>query len=87
MPNEKIITRMRKKGATVEKSVIDFFIVCQSLYQMVSKMDIDENRNTVLTKFSRNKGKTFIVESDHHHQIRVEYSMEYKNCSEKNRNL
>ena len=61
-----VITRMRKKGATVEKSVIDFFIVCQSLYQMVSKMDIDENRNTVLTKFSRNKGKTFIVESDHH---------------------
>ena len=61
-----VITRMRTKGNKTEKSVIDFFIVCQSLYQMVVKMDIDEERRLVLTKFSKNKkGQCSTIESDH----------------------
>ena len=60
-----IITRMRRKGQVTEKSVIDFFIVCQALYQMVTQMQVDEDRKMVLTKFYKNKGRTIIKESDH----------------------
>ena len=49
-----VITSMRKKGNKIEKSVIDYFIVCQSLFQMFVKMDVDENRKLGLTKFARN---------------------------------
>jgi hypothetical protein len=60
-----IITRMRRKGNIIEKSVIDFFIVCQTLFQLVTRMEIDEDRNYVLTKFSKYKGKTHVIKSDH----------------------
>jgi hypothetical protein len=60
-----VITRMRKKGKDIEKSAIDFFIVCQALFQMVSQMQIDEDRNMVLTKFHKNGGQTVVTESDH----------------------
>ena len=90
-----VITRMRKKGGLVEKSTIDFFIVCQSLFQMVTKMTVDEKRSYVLTKFTRNQGK---VESDHNPMIlelnmswntkvrqqRVEiYNLKNKECQKK----
>ena len=60
-----VITRMRKKGKDIEKSAIDFFIVCQALFQMVTQMQIDEDRNMVLTKFYKNRGQTVVTESDH----------------------
>ena len=39
-----IITRMRMKGKNKEQSVIDYFIVCQELYNLVISMLVDEDR-------------------------------------------
>ena len=72
-----IITRMKRKGKNIEKSVIDFFIVCQALFQMVTKMDIDEDRKLVLTKFNSNKGKTSVIESDHN-PLKLELDISWK---------
>ena len=60
-----LITRMRRKGNIIEKSVLDYFIVCQALFQMVMQMIIHEDRKNVLTKFSKVKGKVNLILSDH----------------------
>ena len=59
------ITRHRKTKKSLETSVIDFFILCRRLFEMLSKMTIDEERNMVLTKYSTRKGVPKITESDH----------------------
>ena len=60
-----IITRTRNKNGKIEKSVIDYFLVCQSFYNLIISMVIDEERKLVLTKFSKFNGCTQIVKSDH----------------------
>ena len=42
------IIHMKVKNDT-EKSVIDFFLVCQDFFLMVKSMAIDEERKNVLT--------------------------------------
>ena len=59
------ITRHRKTKKSLETSVLDFFILCRRLFEMLSKMTIDEERNMVLTKYSTRKGVPKITESDH----------------------
>ena len=59
------ITRVRKTSLSEEKSVIDYFIVCQEFYDLISSMEIDEGRKYVLTKYSTRKGIQQIRESDH----------------------
>ena len=49
----------------IEKSVIDFFIVCQKIYDLILTMNIDEERLYTLTKYASKKGKSKKVESDH----------------------
>ena len=64
-----LITRMRVKGKVTEKSVIDYFIVCQELYRLVISMSIDEDRKYVLKRYYKYKQQTKVVESDHNVQI------------------
>ena len=60
-----IITRIRKTSISEEKSVLDYFIVCESFFTLISRMEVDENRKYVLTKYSSRMGLPRIVESDH----------------------
>ena len=62
---EGIITRYKKTVKGVEQSVIDYFVVCQELYKNVLKMQIDDKRQYVLSRFYKYKTKTTTVESDH----------------------
>ena len=52
---EGVITRYKKTVKGVEQSVLDYFIVCQDLYQHILEMKIDEERQYVLSRFYRNK--------------------------------
>ena len=60
-----IITRIRKTSISEEKSVLDYFIVCESFFTLISRMEVDEHRKYVLTKYSSRMGLPRIVESDH----------------------
>ena len=65
------ITRMRQKGKVTEKSVIDYFIVCQELYNLVITMLVDEERKHVLKRYYKNKGLVKVVESGFGSQLSV----------------
>ena len=59
------ITRMKKTTRGTEQSVIDYFIVCEELFESVEKMQIDEERKFTLSRFYKTKNKTSVIESDH----------------------
>ena len=59
------IIRIRNKNGKIDKSVLDYFIMCQNFYSLVISMNIDEDRKLVLTKCSKYKGATKLVKSDH----------------------
>ena len=60
-----IITRFKKTARRTEESVLDYFVVCEELFQKITKMVIDEERQYVLSRFYKYKHKTSTVESDH----------------------
>ena len=60
-----VITRVRNTTLRSEKSAKDFFISCPAFYQYVSKMNIDEERSLVLTRYGKKNGKCITVPSDH----------------------
>ena len=59
------ITRYRKTTKGIERSAIDFFIICRRLFEMLSLMVINEDRDFVMTKYSSRKGVEKITVSDH----------------------
>jgi hypothetical protein len=59
------LTRVRRTNISEEKSVLDYFIVCSSFYELISSMEIDEGGKYALTKYSSRMGKKCIVKSDH----------------------
>ena len=59
------ITRSKVVGGHTEKSVIDFFFVCERLFQYVDYLEIDEERKYCFKKYSRTKGNIKVIESDH----------------------
>ena len=60
-----IITRYRKTINNIERSVLDYFIVCRQFFLMIKKMIIDEERAFSLTKYSGRTGNQSLKESDH----------------------
>ena len=52
-----VITRERKAGDKVEKSVIDYLIVCDGMKEYLEEMFIDDDRIFVLTKYTKNGNK------------------------------
>ena len=60
-----IITRERVKGNKTERSVLDYFIVCQDFYSLCVSLLIDEEREYTLTRFYKHKNVTKVVKSDH----------------------
>ena len=62
---EGTITRSRVTINGHEKSVLDYFVMCQQLYLLSSSMKIDEARTMVLTRYSKINGQTVVKKSDH----------------------
>ncbi len=62
---EGVITRERVTTKSVEKSVLDYVIICDQMKVHLTKMVIDESRVDVLTKYAGKKGMGKIVSSDH----------------------
>ena len=60
-----VITRMRVKGNKVEKSALDYFIVCEMFYSYCVSMAIDEDRKYSLKRYYKNKNGNKVVFSDH----------------------
>ena len=60
-----VITRIRNTTVRSEKSAIDFFISCPAFFQYVSKMNIDEERKLVMTRYGKKNGQSIVVPSDH----------------------
>ena len=60
-----IITRMKVKAQSTERSVLDYFIVCQEFYSLVISLLVDEERTHILTRFYKRNGVVRVVESDH----------------------
>ena len=67
-----VITRERITVNSIEQSVIDYVIVCKDMENYLEKMQIDEDRTYVLTKYGK---KT--VRSDHN-ILFSKFSIQYK---------
>ena len=60
-----VITRERIFEHKIEKSAIDYVIICRELYKYLIGMNIDEERFHVLTNYRRNKSIKKSITSDH----------------------
>ena len=60
-----VITRYKKTIHGEEKSILDYYIVCQELFQNIIKMSIDEERIFTLSRFYKHKNKSSEIKSDH----------------------
>ena len=59
------ITRFRKSKTRTEQSILDYFVVCRQMFNLIISMEIDEERNLVLTKYANRKGEKVACQSDH----------------------
>ena len=89
---EGLITRVRSKGETTEKSILDFFVVCSRILPFVTKMVIDEEKNYILTNYKVCKNGIRAKDSDHYTEymdvklkIKTENPKERKSLSSKMR--
>ena len=60
-----LITRQRAAAGRVEKSILDYVIVSEELYNQLEEMIIDDERIHVLTKYATTMGVQKLSESDH----------------------
>ena len=67
------ITRSRKAGNKVERSILDFFIFCDKMKPFVTSMVIDESKSYALSSYSKVRGKTH---SDHNTMV-VKFNLEF----------
>ena len=59
------ITRRRITSKVKEESIIDFVIVSEDIEDIISEVVIDEDKNHVLTRYTKTKNGTKTKESDH----------------------
>ena len=71
------ITRQRDTVGRSEKSVIDFFIVCQNFFQLIKRMEIDEQKKYSLCSYSKRNGVVNIKNSDHN-LLFIEVDLKWK---------
>ena len=62
------MTRSRIKEGVKEESVLDFFVVCETILPFVKEMVIDESKNYILSNFKNAKQTGKAVDSDHYTQ-------------------
>ena len=71
------ITRYRETVRGIEKSILDYMLVSESLYQSFQYMKIDEDRLFTVMKYASKTGKTKQVVSDHNPLI-ARFDIKYK---------
>ena len=59
------ITRSKNKKTRHEKSILDYFVVCQEFFQLIKQMFVDEDKKYVLKRHYKARGQVKVVESDH----------------------
>ena len=60
-----LITRSRNCKGTLEKSILDFFVVCKKVLALVKSMEIDEEKKNVATNYRAFKHAGRAMDSDH----------------------
>ena len=60
-----LITRIMIREGKVQKSVIDFFVVCKRLLPHLKDMIVDEEKKYILTNYMGSKSKKKAVDTDH----------------------
>ena len=66
---EGLITRSRLKDGKLEKSVLDFFVVCSRVLPFVKRMVIDEGKKYILTNYEQVKKGGKASDTDHATEI------------------
>ena len=77
---EGLITRSRITKIKTEKSVLDFFIVCDRVLPFVRRMVVDEEKQYALSSMHTKKGVSYKKDSDHNPLI---LWLEMSICSKK----
>ena len=62
---EGLITRKRSKNTILEESILDFFVVCDSILPFLKKMVVDEKKEYILTNYQSAKKNCKAIDSDH----------------------
>ena len=78
---EGLYTRERNTIRGNEKSIIDFMIICEDLYEYFEKMKIEANN--VLCKYAKSKTRPVVTRSDHNLLI-GSFQMKWVKGSQKN---
>ena len=60
-----LITRMRKNKTQCEKSILDFFVVCDRILGYTKAMVVDDEKKDILTNYTQVKKGKKAVDSDH----------------------
>ena len=80
---EGLITRRRKTVNKLEEAALDFFVICEKIFQYLERMIIDEEKRFVLTNFCKKDGRAMAKDSDHLTTLmylNIKYS---KNCQKR----
>ena len=62
---EGLITRSRYRNGKWEKSVLDFFVICNRVLPYLTKMVVDERKQHILTNYQNLKTGGKVVDTDH----------------------
>ena len=76
------ITRQRVTPKREEKSVLDYVITCEKMYQILEYLVIDEDRTFSLTKYTSTKVTQKIVKSNHNIMFAI-FNIQYQNLNGK----
>ena len=70
-----LFTRIQNRNGRVEKSVLDFFVVCNKILSYITSMEVDDMKQNIATNYTqvRKGGKS--VDSDH---VPIEMSLNLK---------
>ena len=63
---EGLITRTRVCNGVIQKSVLDFFVVCHRVLPFIRRMVIDEHKEHILTNYKKARKGEKAVDSDHY---------------------
>ena len=79
-----VITRKRVTIDNTEESAIDFVILSNDMVESLESLYIDEERKHVLTKYTKSKSGTKIVESDHN-VLYSKFKLNWSKTTKKNK--
>ena len=83
---EGLITRSRFRDGKWEKSVLDFFVICNRVLPFLTKMVIDERKQHILTNYQNLKNGGKVVDTDHRTQY-IDLDLEIVSCKPERREI